>query len=139
MPLYQLFKLKKGRDIYEFTDAYLNDYSVTYNSELLRTQGISANRAFMRLLYGMSVILILLIMTGGVSLVYNSFAISVSDRTKQFGLLASIGATPRQLRSMVYREALILSSIGIPFGILVRHCGNWRGPFPYLRILSIYL
>lgn len=112
------FKLKKGRDIYEFTDAYLNDYSVTYNSELLRTQGISANRAFMRLLYGMSVILILLIMTGGVSLVYNSFAISVSDRTKQFGLLASIGATPRQLRSMVYREALILSSIGIPFGIL---------------------
>lgn len=72
----------------------------------------------MRLLYGMSVILILLIMTGGVSLVYNSFAISVSDRTKQFGLLASIGATPRQLRSMVYREALILSSIGIPFGIL---------------------
>lgn len=38
------FKLKKGRDIYEFTDAYLNDYSVTYNSELLRTQGISANR-----------------------------------------------------------------------------------------------
>ena len=65
----------------------------------------------MRLLYGMSVILILLIMTGGVSLVYNSFAISVSDRTKQFGLLASIGATPRQLRSMVYREALIVSSI----------------------------
>ena len=64
------FKLKKGRDIYEFTDAYLNDYSVTYNSELLRTQGISANRAFMRLLYGMSVILILLIMTVGVSLVY---------------------------------------------------------------------
>lgn len=112
------FKLKKGGDIYEFTDAHLNDYSVTYNSELLRTQGISANRAFMRLLYGMSVILILLIMTGGVSLVYNSFAISVSDRTKQFGLLASVGATPRQLRGMVYREALLLSGIGIPLGIL---------------------
>ncbi len=112
------FKIRKSDEIYDFVSAHLNDYSVTYNSELLRLQGVSTNRAFMQLIYGMSVILILLIMVGGVSLVYNSFAISVSDRTKQFGLLASVGATPRQLRGMVFREALILSSMGIPLGIL---------------------
>ena len=112
------FKIKKSGDIYDFVNDHLSDYGVTYNSELLRLQGVSTNRAFMQLIYGMSVILILLIMVGGVSLVYNSFAISVSDRTKQFGLLASVGATPRQLRGMVFREALILSSMGIPLGIL---------------------
>lgn len=112
------FRLRKGRDVYEFASRYLGDYGVIYNSQLLRMQGISTNQAYLQFLYGMSAILILLIMTGGISLVYNSFAISVSDRTKQFGLLASIGATPRQLRGMVFREALLLSGIGIPLGIL---------------------
>ena len=56
-------------------------------------------------------------MFGSVSLIYNAFAISVSERTKQFGLLSSIGATKRQLRQMVLFEAMIVSVIGIPLGI----------------------
>ncbi|MCI8599003.1 MAG: ABC transporter permease [Lachnospiraceae bacterium] len=113
------FKLYKSSEIYKFTEEHMEGMSyATYNSELLRYQGVSKNRPFMRMLYGLSSILILLIMTGGISLVYNSFAISVSDRTRQFGLLASTGATPRQLRGMVFREAFLVSAVGIPVGIL---------------------
>ena len=112
-------RLHKSSDIYRFTDEHMagNSYG-TYNSELLRYQGTSSNRPFMQMLYGLAAILILLIMTGGISLVYNSFAISVSDRTRQFGLLASTGATPKQLRGMVICEALLVSAVGIPVGIV---------------------
>lgn len=112
------YRLHKSSDIYRFTDEHMAGSSyATYNSELLRYQGTSSNRPFMQMLYGLAAILILLIMTGGISLVYNSFAISVSDRTRQFGLLASTGATPKQLRSMVICEALLVSVVGIPLGI----------------------
>lgn len=112
------YRCRKSSDVYEVADTYMAGSSyATNNSELLRYQGVSLNRPFMRMLYGLASILIVLIMMGGISLVYNSFAISVSDRTKQFGLLASTGATPRQLRGMVLREALLVSAVGIPLGI----------------------
>ena len=49
------------------------------------------------------------IIAASASLIYNSFAISVAERTRQFGLLASIGASRKQLRRMVRFEALLLA------------------------------
>jgi putative ABC transport system permease protein len=88
------------------------------NSELLRYMGISNNDNFISVLYGLGVILIALIMVGSISLIYNSFSISVSERTKQFGLLSSVGATSKQLRHSVFFEAVVLAAIGIPLGVL---------------------
>src|SRR5699024_4598639 len=53
-----------------------------------------------------------------VTVIYNAFAISVSERKKQFGMLASVGATQRQILKMVFMEAFVLALIGIPIGIL---------------------
>lgn len=111
------FRIRRPGEIYSFTEEKFGEYGATYHSELLRCLGSSVNRPAMRIVYGMAAILTALIMTGGISLVYNSFAISVSNRTKQFGILASAGATPAQLRGMVFREAVILSAAGIPLGI----------------------
>ncbi|WP_426350590.1 ABC transporter permease [Alloiococcus sp. CFN-8] len=91
-------------------------YSTNY--ELLKYSGASLNENYYTVLYGLSAILIGLIIFGSVSLIYNAFAISVSERTKQFGLLSSIGATKKQLRSSVLFEGFVLSIIGIPLGIL---------------------
>ena len=60
----------------------------------------------------------MIVMFISVALIYNAFAISVSERTKQFGLLASIGATKKQLRKMVFFEAFVVSVVGVPFGII---------------------
>lgn len=75
------------------------------------------------LLWSFCLILIAIIMVGSVSLIYNAFSISVSERTKQFGLLSSIGATKKQIRSSVRFEALALAAIGIPIGILCGYAG----------------
>ena len=72
------------------------------------------------MLSGMLTILIIIIGVGAVSLIYNAFSISLRERTTQFGLLSSIGATRRQLRRSMWQEALVVSGIGIPLGIL---CG----------------
>ncbi len=90
----------------------------THNS-LLRWQGATNDADIWTTLYMMAGILAAVIIVAGISLVYNAFAISVSERTQMFGLLASLGASKRQLRRTVLTEALILSAIGIPAGIVL--------------------
>lgn len=92
--------------------------SANYNNSVLTYLGVSGYSGFYVVLYGLAAVVIGLIMFGSISLIYNAFSISVSERTKQFGLLSSIGATRKQLRQMVLFEALFVSGIGIPLGIL---------------------
>lgn len=87
------------------------------NSDVLMSEGASRYGTFYRVLYSMGAILMGIIMFGSVSLIYNAFSISVSERTRQFGLLSSVGATKRQIRHMVLDEALYVSAAGIPLGI----------------------
>ena len=49
----------------------------------------------------------------------NSFNISITERVRQFGMLASIGTRPRQIRFMVYQEGLFIGLVAIPLGILL--------------------
>ncbi len=111
------FMLKNPKDIYSFMSA--NEIVGDTNDDILIVLGVSRFNAFYGVLYGLVGIAIALIMFGSVSLIYNAFSISVSERTKQFGLLSSIGATKQQLRRMVFFEAFSVSVIGIPLGILV--------------------
>lgn len=90
----------------------------TMNDNVLTYLGVLGYESFYVVLYGLAAIVCGLIMFGSVSLIYNAFSISVSERTKQFGLLSSIGATKKQIRKMVLFEALFVSAIGIPLGIL---------------------
>lgn len=90
------------------------------NSDVLLYSGVSGFETFYRVLYSLGAILILLIMFGSISLIYNAFSISVSERTRQFGLLSSVGATKKQIRKSVLFEALFISAVGVPIGIL---CG----------------
>ena len=92
--------------------------SGTINTDVLTYLGVSQISSFYVVLYGLAAIVSGLIMFGSVSLIYNAFSISVSERTKQFGLLSSIGATKKQIRQMVFFEAMFVSMIGIPLGIL---------------------
>ena len=74
-------------------------------------------------LYGFAGVLVFLIAFGSISLIYNSFSISVSERTRQFGILKSVGATKKQIRASVRYEALVLAAIGIPIGLIVGCAG----------------
>ena len=85
--------------------------------------GATPDTAIWNTLYQIAGILAAVVVVAGVSLVYNSFAISVAERTRQFGLLSSLGASRRQLRRTVLVEALIIGGIGIPAGLLLGLAG----------------
>ncbi len=61
---------------------------------------------------------ILVVMIAAVSVIYHAFSASVSERTRDFGLLCSVGATKKQIRRSVLLEAGLLSCIGAPIGFL---------------------
>lgn len=106
------------RSIKTFLNDYSKQYAVSYHDDLIRYSGNSTENDLNRVLYPLAVILMGLIMFGSVSLIYNAFSISVSERTKQFGILKSVGATKKQMRGSVLYEAFVLALIGIPVGIL---------------------
>jgi len=99
-------------------DKTLKIYDVDYNTYVLAYQGVSDNLGFNAMLYSVCGILIVVIMIGSILVIYNSFAISVSERKKQFGMLSSLGATKKQIKKSVLHEGVVVGSIGIPLGII---------------------
>lgn len=120
-PIHCYFKLHKPAGVYDFMKetGYTQEYGYAYNTKILLYSGAAPFDSFLTAFYSLAAIIIALIVFGSVSLIYNAFSISVSERTKQFGLLSSVGATKKQLRRMVLFEALAVSAVGIPLGILV--------------------
>lgn len=111
-------KVNNAKEIYSFMERTFPESGYSINHSLLRYTGSSNERSFNSVLYSLAAVLIGIIMFGSISLIYNAFSISVSERTKQFGLLSSIGATRRQMKRSVLFEAFFLSIIGIPLGLL---------------------
>lgn len=107
--------LKKPRNAKNYADSA--DGSYILNDYVLRFMGISDNQLFNTLMYSVGGILTAIIMVSSVFLIYNSFNISLNERMHQFGILASVGATSKQLRNSVLFEALCVGAAGIPIGI----------------------
>lgn len=97
---------------------------VTLHNDLLRYQGMTADRQLWNTAWLFAGILVAIVMVASVSLVYTSFAISVTERTRQLGLLSGIGASGRQLRRSVLIEALALGAVGIPAGLALGVAGT---------------
>lgn len=93
------------------------------NASLMRLYGVFNDDIIVSVLYGFTAVLVVLVMFGSISLIYNAFSISVAERTRQFGILKSIGATKKQIRASVRYEALVLSLLGIPIGLIVGCAG----------------
>lgn len=96
---------------------------INYNSTLLALYGESTYGNVMSSMGGMMIIMLSLVSIGCIIVIYNSFAISVMERKKEFGLLSSIGATKKQLSHTVFFEAVVVGVIGIIFGILGAYIG----------------
>lgn len=93
------------------------DNAISYNSTLLALYGESTYGNIMKSMITMIIIMLSLVSIGCIVVIYNSFAISVMERKKEFGLLSSIGATKKQLSYTIFFEALIEGTIGIILGI----------------------
>lgn len=99
------------------------DNDINYNSTLLALYGESTYGNVMTTMVSMMMIMLALVSIGCIIVIYNSFAISVMERKKEFGLLSSIGTTKRQLSHTVFFEAVFVWVIGIILGILGAYIG----------------
>ena len=91
---------------------------VDVNTDLLRFEGV-LSESTLGVLYGIAGVIIVIIVVSSVFVIRNSFSISVSEKTKQYGMLASVGATKKQIRKSVLLEGLYIGIISIPLGILL--------------------
>ena len=64
-------------------------------------------------------VLLVLILFTGYLIIYNVFQISVAGDIRFYGLLKTIGTTPRQIRRIIRIQALVLSAAGIPAGLVL--------------------
>ncbi|WP_256760370.1 ABC transporter permease [Cohnella sp. WQ 127256] len=124
----QLFlTLKPGVDINKQIEAFtkLSENKMFTNHQLLALMGESADNGLNQVLAIIFGTLVGLVVLSTVAVIYNAFHIAVLERIRQFGLLRTLGASPAQIRNLVFREATVLSAIGVPLGLLVGWFGLW--------------
>lgn len=110
--------LKNPRKAKAYAGSVAGEGTYILNNDILRFMGVSEDRLFNAILYSVGGILVMIIMVGSIFLIYNSFHISLNERIHQFGILASVGATAKQLRNAVLFEDICIGAVGIPVGIV---------------------
>ena len=94
----------------------LNEIDI--NTELLRFEGVMSE-SMMTVLYTIAGVIIAIIVVSSVFVIRNSFSISVAEKNRQYGMLASIGATSKQIKRNVIFEGMIIGLIAIPLGVIL--------------------
>ena len=93
------------------------EVSYDRNQWLLRYEGALSDND-LGALYAVGAIILIIIIGTSVFVIRNSFRISVAEKTAQYGMLSSVGATSKQIRDSVLYEGFLIGLIGIPLGIL---------------------
>lgn len=112
-----------------FDKTMLNSELFGYHLVLLDSSGTLAT------LFMFAAIIFVIIIAASVALIYNAFGISLAERTRYLGMLATVGATKKQKRQSVYFEGFLLGVVSIPLGLLF----GILGIDITLRLLSPYL
>lgn len=92
-------------------DIYMNGYLISYECVFPIDGSFKA-------LFTVATVVALIIILTSVYCIKNSFNISITEKIRQYGMLASVGATRRQIKSSVKTEAAMLGVVGIPVGTM---------------------
>ena len=132
-----LIKIKNDEQLDEKELEEYNNikYSYSKNEGLLRYENFEISDSTMSTILSLAVVVIVIIIVTSIFCIRNSFAISITEKMRQYGMLASVGATPKQIKKNVLYEAMILALIAIPIGIL---CGLFAD-FVLLKVVSTLL
>ena len=112
---------KQNSSAYSTIEDIQNDYKIDVyqaNEDVLASYLSGRQGDFLVTMLPIVLVVLILIVIASVMLIYNAFGMSLSERVRYLGMLASVGATKSQKRKSVYFEGAILGAIGIPVGIL---------------------
>lgn len=98
---------------------------ININNDLLALRGESSYKGINTTIEQMIIFVLGIIILATIFLIYNAINISVTERMAQFGILRSIGATPKQVSNIVIREGLVMCLLSIPFGVIFGFLGVW--------------
>ena len=98
---------------------------ISINNDLLALKGESSYVGINTAIKGIVIFVLGIIILATIFLIYNAINISVAERMTQFGILRSIGATPKQVSNIVIREGLLMCLTSIPFGTIFGFLGVW--------------
>lgn len=107
------------------TNRQINDlmerslYRFYENWGLIRFERMDIGQSAYHMLYLAVAVTNVIILAAAVSCIGSSFAISMEEKRKSYGMLASVGATPRQIRQSVYYEAFLTGRTAIPLGTVL--------------------
>ena len=104
----------KINTIYEKAKRFNVEDIMNINNDLLLLKGESTRDGINIVIKGIVAFVFAVIVIATIFLIYNAINISVAERVKQFGILRSIGATPRQISSIVFNEGIIMCLISVP-------------------------
>lgn len=112
---------KQDSSAYSTIEAIQKDYKIDAyqaNEDVLASYLSGRQDGFLVTMLPIVLVVLILIVIASVMLIYNAFGMSLSERVRYLGMLASVGATKSQKRKSIYFEGAILGAIGIPVGIL---------------------
>ena len=98
----------------------IDEEKVQENSDIIASENNEYNPTVVAVVS----FLIVLIVAATIAVIFNSFHIGIMERIRQFGIMRSIGTTPKQIRRLVFIEATILSVISIPLGVIFGYLGT---------------
>lgn len=114
--------LENPSDAYNFVQ-YLEDdlqiSNVDTNSSLLEYLGVFGSNGTITFVIGIITVVIVIILLTSAFVISNSFNISLTEKTRELGMIASVGATSKQIRKSIFFEGAILGLISIPLGIII--------------------
>lgn len=93
-------------------------YTFDVNRYLVMLETNAYGDSSMKALLVLSSIVTVIIIVTSVYCIKNSFNISITEKTKEYGILKSVGATTSQIKKSVYYEAFLLGCVGIPIGVI---------------------
>lgn len=116
--------LKNPTEVYEFEDylkkdLQISETNISENQDLLYYMGIFKSDRMESFVLTMIAIVIGIIVFTSAFVIKNSFSISLTEKTRELGMIASVGATAKQIRKSIFFEGAVLGFISIPLGIVI--------------------
>lgn len=105
------------KEVYE-KEPEKSKYTFDVNRYLIMLETNAYGDSSMKALLVLSTIVTVIIIVTSVYCIKNSFNISITEKTKEYGILKSVGATTSQIKKSVYYEAFLLGCVGIPIGVI---------------------
>lgn len=112
---YEMSAEESDRFLKEMEDA---KYDIYMNGFLISYECVFPIDGTFKALFTVAAVVALIIILTSVYCIKNSFNISITEKIRQYGMLASVGATRRQIKSSVKTEAAMLGVVGIPVGTM---------------------